>query len=538
MRTRNSDKGSSSTSGSPTEKRTGPSNLSPSQPRRSNISKRSSSNQSSQSDHANPETHSVKIRAFRRGSLLIITGLNQHQFPAQSPNWSQDYESGRKPRGRNGRYFASTNDSPIKRNASSSTARSTRQNGASQRPGLKRKHSALYDGAASEHDVPLASQELADDETGEAFGDSNAYAELSHLKVGNTTDTIAPAYTSFADSGLKPQDSTPAKRRRRGKPAHVIESVEPSRAPSPELPTLGPEEDLLNEVDLPDAFRSESGTPDPDVPDDEAHKIYQDLYKPLPKPLDFTAALTRFNTRQRSSLTLYALAENTAAALRAWQDEYLLLDKLTAPHAPIPRKPANGNRQPLSPTAFEDLKEADIYDYIYDPKKPGRQDAIAQRVIRDPSGRELRQRYQRGRVGADGQLVVTASAGVLASEDEGERKRTRKPVSKYDGILPAEQHRRKRGLGALNEALNRDQPAKRGRVSVRGGGRGRGFGRGRGGLGPLGKRIRQMREESGAPMGLTQEDGEPMGSVSDSDGPIATDAFRDGSASVQVCLSQ
>lgn len=384
--------------------------------------------------------------------------------------------------------------------------------------------------------MPLASQELADDQLSEAHVDGDAYADLSYSKVGIFAMTQACA--SFADSRIKQQDPSPTKRRRRGRNAQAVDSIEPSRAPSPELPMLGPEEDVLSEADLPNTFRSEPSTPDPDVLDDEAHKIYQELYKPLPKAIDFTAALMRFSTRQRTTDTLYALAENTAAALRAWQDEYLLLDKLTAPHAPIPRKPANGNRQPMSPTAFEDLKEADIYDYIYDPKKHGRQDAITQRVIRDPSGRELRQRHQRGRVGADGQLVGSANAGMLASEDDGERKRTRKPVSKYDGVLPGEQHKRKRGLGTLNEALERDQPAKRGRASMRGGGRGRGLGRRRGGLGPLGKRIQEMREESGAPVGPAHEDAEQVGFISDSDGLGAVDAFRDASASVQVCRFQ
>ena len=475
MRTRHSDQGSSTSSGSPTEDAIDTAITSPTHTKEQRESTRSHSDQSS-----DQPPQSGNIRASRSGRLFIISGLSEHHFPTQAPRSSQVSQSGAYPHSRHH----------------------------IQRGVRKRKHSALLDGETSfrqvspDDEVPLASQESLDNQLGEV------------LQSGNDS-----------------QGPSPTKRRRRGRHALAVESILPSRAPSPELPILDPELDQLAEVDLPPIFLSEPRTPDPEMPDDDAQRIYEQLYKPLGKAVSFTEALTKYNPRQRSTDNLYALAQNTAAALRAWQDEYLSLEKLTAPHAPIPRRPATGDRQPRSPTTFEDLKEADLYDYIYDPKRPGRQDAIGQRIIRDPSGRELRQRHQRGRVGADGLLISNATAGYLASEDDGGRKRTRKPVNKYDGVVQ-EQHRRRRGLAALYETSDRDQPAKRGRSAGRGGGRGRGHGRGRGGTGLLGKRIREMRGESGAPSGFSQEDNER----SSADALHGIEIIRDVSASVQVCL--
>jgi hypothetical protein len=41
---------------------------------------------------------------------------------------------------------------------------------------------------------------------------------------------------------------------------------------------------------------------------------------------DIIAALTKYPASQRSTETLYLLAANTQKILKAWQDEYLVLD--------------------------------------------------------------------------------------------------------------------------------------------------------------------------------------------------------------------
>ncbi|KAH0063252.1 hypothetical protein KCU60_g22698, partial [Aureobasidium melanogenum] len=124
------------------------------------------------------------------------------------------------------------------------------------------------------------------------------------------------------------------KRRRRGGAQSA--SRQPSREPSPEMPLLAPEEDIVSDDDLPSPFTDEIFE-DPNLPDDEAQALYNKLFEPMTQPDVFIGPLTKFLPGQRSTDNLYVLAANTAAALRAWQDEYLELEKITAPHAAIPR---------------------------------------------------------------------------------------------------------------------------------------------------------------------------------------------------------
>jgi len=426
----------------------------------SRITRSNSSNSAKDHQHRPPVKRTTDIRATYTGKILIITGLQPQDFPPPKPE-SPEGPRGRKPRGTNGSQY----QSPSKRGVSSVNGSPIR------RAGAKRKR------------------------PGAANGDTGSF-EDEFLPSGSQ-NSLANGYNHDADedatvgtNGVSLDDvvdPSPTKRRRRGVRSQ-LQSEQPSKAPSPELAILGPDEDLVEEDDLPLPFELSTPTPDPEDLDDEAQRIYKSRYKPLTKAAKFLAQLTKFNPAQRSDENLYAIAENTAYALRLWQDEYLRIDKLTAHFAPIQRRPATANRNPIDPTIFEDMKEADLYDYVYDPKKPGYQDAIAQRVIRDPSGRELRHRQQRGRTGADTQLVKAAA---MSEEDGGRRQRNRKPVSKYDGVLPEDQQRRKRGL----DYAESEQPAKRGRTWARGG---RGSRGGRGGRGGslLDKRIREIREAS------------------------------------------
>ena len=452
---------------------------------------RSSSNGSSQTqpDPTVPpqiQATASEISAIWNGKLLIIRGLSEHHFPTNTPLHSLKQQNARRQRGSNGRYFTG-NHGPSPSGLQS------------QRFGLKRKRSALNGSS--------------DGLNGHEDYDSD---DLDESDEGASPSKKAQEEDYTFGSGPSQSRASPIKRRRRGVNA---QSQAASRAPSPPpLPMLASDEDILSEIDLPEAYLSREPTPDPNDPviadpDDEAHKIYKDSYAPLPKVGAFINALTKFNPAQRSTENLYTLAANTALALRTWQDEYLVVDRLIAPHAAIPRKAATGARLPLDPTVFEDMKEADLYDYVFDLKKPGRQDPIAQRVLRDASGRELRQRAPRGRVGADG---LVAAAAAMAGDEDGGKRRARRPVSKYDGVAGADANGvRKRGLGSTSEPPEGDpQPAKRGRWSggrgSRGGGRG---GRGRGGASLLGKRIREMREQSAMTATTDEESGSEAGSA-------------------------
>ena len=94
-----------------------------------------------------------------------------------------------------------------------------------------------------------------------------------------------------------------------------------------------------------------------------------------------------------------------------------------------PKKACNSGRVPANTQLFEDTKEADLYGYTFDPKKPpGCQDPWAQRPGAEKSGgRELRTRRARD-------MLDSAAASEEDEEDnEGRSRRQRKAPRKFDG---------------------------------------------------------------------------------------------------------
>lgn len=95
------------------------------------------------------------------------------------------------------------------------------------------------------------------------------------------------------------------------------------------------------------------------------------------------------------------------------------------------KKACNGGRIPIAPQTFEDMKEADLYGYNYDPKKaPGCQDPWAQRPGAEKNGgRELRTRRNRD--------MLDSAAPSEEDEDEDNEgrpaKRQRRATRKFDG---------------------------------------------------------------------------------------------------------
>ncbi|RAK99080.1 uncharacterized protein BO80DRAFT_360145 [Aspergillus ibericus CBS 121593] len=82
----------------------------------------------------------------------------------------------------------------------------------------------------------------------------------------------------------------------------------------------------------------------------------------------------------RSTEELYAITENVAYALKAWQDEYLAIEKLHKVATRHNAKPTSDPRKLLRPQVFEDKKEAMLYGYKYEAKedKVGNQNPFTQ----------------------------------------------------------------------------------------------------------------------------------------------------------------
>ncbi|KAK5153022.1 hypothetical protein LTR04_006296, partial [Oleoguttula sp. CCFEE 6159] len=272
------------------------------------------------------------------------------------------------------------------------------------------------------------------------------------------------------------------------------DEVEPRPAAPATIVQTIPEDPTLTDADFPPPFLSPSTTPSPPDTSDPAALIYRDKFASLPDPHLFIRALTRVAPSRRTTADLYALAANTQAALKLWQDEYLQLDKHTAPLSAIPKRPATGGRQPLDPLEFEDLKEADLYDYTFDPKRVGFQDPFRQRTGRlDPGGRELRQRRARDVLDAAGASEYDDNdAGIVVG---GRTLRDRTAAHSAGTPDPASRSRKRANSSGPDR--DRPPPKKRGRqVGARAG------------IDFLHPRVREMRGQSVTQSVSTDDDDE------------------------------
>jgi hypothetical protein len=93
------------------------------------------------------------------------------------------------------------------------------------------------------------------------------------------------------------------------------------------VPTLlNPEDDLLSDSDLPDPWIEDAPRPIQAECEDRADYLLQTRFKPMADVQDVIAALTKYPISQRSTESLFALAENAQHILKEWQDQYLMLD--------------------------------------------------------------------------------------------------------------------------------------------------------------------------------------------------------------------
>jgi hypothetical protein len=222
--------------------------------------------------------------------------------------------------------------------------------------------------------------------------------------------------------------------------------------PKPQRVTL--EEDRLSDEDnYPSLYAKAWPPPRTDEPFDEASRVMRRTYKPINSPDLFVNALTRRDPATRPKEVLLATVSHAQKILLQMQEEYLELDKITAPHARVPRKPAKGGRVPLDDAVFEDKKEADLYDYTFDARKIGYQDPDAQKIYRDAEGRALRKRRQRNGLDAEPAATTGGEEAPLGP------RRAVKPISRFDGTsqapAPAPATRKKRAVnGTLKSAAS------------------------------------------------------------------------------------
>jgi hypothetical protein len=98
----------------------------------------------------------------------------------------------------------------------------------------------------------------------------------------------------------------------------------PAESAVPKL--LRPEDDVLSDSDLPEPWVEDLPPPIEADCEDRADYLLQLRYKPMVDVHEVIASLTKYPVSQRSTESLYALAENTQNILKQWQDQYLTLD--------------------------------------------------------------------------------------------------------------------------------------------------------------------------------------------------------------------
>ncbi|KAM0720322.1 hypothetical protein Q7P37_004458 [Cladosporium fusiforme] len=230
-------------------------------------------------------------------------------------------------------------------------------------------------------------------------------------------------------------------------------SSQKSKTATPKPQRLTLEEDRLSDDEnFPNLYANSWPQPSQDEPFDAAARLMRTMYKPLNSPDLFVNALTRKDVALRPKEVLQLTTAHVQKMLLELQDEYLQLDKITAPHARIARKPVKGGRVPFDNAVWEDKKEADLYDYNFDSRKVGYQDPDAQRIIRDAEGRELRKRRNRNGLDVDHAATTGGEEAALAP------RRAVKPVSRFDGVAQAPTRKKRTATGALKAASETPDP--------------------------------------------------------------------------------
>ena len=283
-------------------------------------------------------------------------------------------------------------------------------------------------GAHPELDTPVM------DENGSSQSANGTPSQINHQSRDPRSESPVFSVTSVAD----------------------VDPPEPIEAEQPGDPNELKDDDLM-----PPFFKMLSPPLSPSL--DAPSRLLAERYRPLPPPNRFIKALTSHAPSERTTETLFELALNTQRALREWQDEYIKLDKRTAPVSlPIAKKPCNGGRVPAEKPEYEREKEDMLWEQGgivlkamgWGGRKVASNTTRTRQVHHEetPVGkRELRKR------GRDNGIVD----GLGISEDDAgavrESKRPRKPIRRFErgenGELTRGRRRRRGGFGGRGRGM-------------------------------------------------------------------------------------
>lgn len=252
------------------------------------------------------------------------------------------------------------------------------------------------------------------------FGSPSSQTVGGRVSKGSPPERKAPAYHPYLGHANTPVGFSQAER-------STSSSTTPSQISGvgPTPPALETDatisDDELTESDLPPPFTS--STPPPDEAAPASEEVAARQFKTLPNPDDFLLALTQPTSRSTSAL--HTIAANTQAALKVWQDEYLLLDaRLTRTDPDY--KPKSNPRDLEDASTFEAKKAAFFAGRKYKD--------IA--YCADPTLRARNKKLSEARKQRERELEEAALALSNSSDGVGGRRlRLRKPRILFDAGL-------------------------------------------------------------------------------------------------------
>lgn len=151
---------------------------------------------------------------------------------------------------------------------------------------------------------------------------------LHGLESQTTTPPGSPPQGAPAPPATTTLKPPPAQRTAGSRNSGSQTPAASTAAPTPVPQLVDPEDDVLSDSDLPGPWVEDYDPPATEAEcEDKADFLLQTRFPPMTDVDQIVATLTKFAPAQRSTETLYRLAENTQSILQAWQDEYLELDK-------------------------------------------------------------------------------------------------------------------------------------------------------------------------------------------------------------------
>lgn len=245
-------------------------------------------------------------------------------------------------RGRGGRPRGSLNraSSPVRARMARNTApriRLTEEDDDDSTNQDSSNYGAKLDSAFND-DEQMGEADDSDDDNDNAIADDSGDEDDKELQIGSATPRSSPQpgpHDSIAVSAPKPDTASTIKVAKPLPVPKISLSQSASRTPRDVASTptesavpalLRPEDDVLSDSDLPEPWIEGVPIPPEAECEDRADYLLQKRFKPMVDVQEVIASLTKYSVSQRSTESLYALAENTQRILQEWQDQYLMLD--------------------------------------------------------------------------------------------------------------------------------------------------------------------------------------------------------------------